>query len=885
MFDVFQQFREALIARGIVPPATIIADGKLHRCDAEGSAGKGDAAYLLHKDGIPAGGFQNWRDGKDWQNWRADVERELTTTEKAKYQQRVKDAIKQREMENAKRVKEAREYATTLWDEAISCISHPYLTRKGIGAHGVRQHQERLLIPVRDENGTLHSLQFIDPSGSKRFLMGGRTFGCFHLIGEPDKVLCVVEGFATGASIHEATGYAVAVAFCAGNLMSVATAAKKKYPGLQLILCADDDYHTDGNPGLTKAREAAKTVGGSLAVPNFGEKRPEGATDFSDLHRDQGREAVEKCIDETLDKYSADGGERITTWKYESGRFESSPKGLLFIATDKDRNDKTPRWICSQLTVVAMTRDAKNGAWGRLLEWHDADHVNHKWAMPLEMLQGDGLEVRRELARLGLSISQNKSARDLLMAFLQFFPVQVKARCVDRLGWHGSVYVTPSESIGRQDELVVFQNSQALEPAFAIAGTAEEWRDSVATLAAGNSRLVFALALAFAGPLLDVAAEDSGGFHLRGGSSCGKTTILKAAASVWGDPTNYPRAWRTTVNGLEGLAALHNDGLLILDEISQIDPSEAGDAAYLLANGQGKVRASKAGAARASARWRLLFLSAGEESLPCLMERVGKKTNAGQEIRLADIEVDAGAGLGAFEELHDHATPAVFALAITDAVSRFHGAVGKAWLEQLVENRSWLMDAIEHNIRQFVRDAVPVGADGQALRVARRFALVAVAGELATQYGLTGWDTGEVTKAVQQCFAVWMESFGGAGNREERAILSHVRAFFEAHGSGRFQEVRANLDQRVSNRAGFWRLDRSGAREFLVPTETFRREICAGFNVKTVKKVLSKVGWLAKSEEGRATQKPRIPELGTIRCYVFTEHMWASGDDEFRLPL
>lgn len=117
---------------------------------------------------------------------------------------------------------------------------------------------------------------------------------------------------------------------------------------------------------------------------------------------------------------------------------------------------------------------------------------------------------------------------------------------------------------------------------------------------------------------------------------------------MWGDPSAYPRLWRATANGLEGLAALHNDGLLILDELSQIDPKEAGEAAYLLANGQGKARASRTGTARQSARWRLLFLSAGEESLTALMARVGRKVNAGQEIRLADLDADAGAGMGAF---------------------------------------------------------------------------------------------------------------------------------------------------------------------------------------------------------------------------------------------
>ena len=396
----------------------------------------------------------------------------------------------------------------------------------------------------------------------------------------------------------------------------------------------------------------------------------------------------------------------------------------------------------------------------------------------------------------------------------------------------------------------------------------------MARLAAGNSRLVFALSVAFAGPLADVIGEDSGGFHFRGASSSGKSTALKAAASVWGSPDTYPRLWRATANGLEGLAALHNDCLLILDELSQMDPKEAGEASYLLANGLGKARASRTGTARQSARWRLLFLSAGEESLTALMARAGRKANAGQEIRLADIDADAGAGMGAFEVLHDQPTPAALALAVKDATLRNHGAVGVEWLRRIVADRSNLPDLIAAGIKHFVGENAPKDSAGQVFRVAKRFALVAVAGELATHYGLTGWEEGEATRAAEKCFAVWLESFGGTGNREERAMLSQVRAFFETHGASRFEDVSAASDQKVPNRAGFYRTDPNGNREYLVLLEAFKRDVCQGFDAKAVALALSREGWLAKGEAGRLTQKPRLPGLGTPRCYVLTGRMW-----------
>lgn len=422
---------------------------------------------------------------------------------------------------------------------------------------------------------------------------------------------------------------------------------------------------------------------------------------------------------------------------------------------------------------------------------------------------------------------------------------------------------------------MVFQSGHAMEPAFGVLRTATEWRDGVGGLAAGNTRLVFAVSAAFAGPLAEIVGEDSGGFHLRGKSSSGKSTALKAAASVWGDPAAYVRVWRATANGLEGLAALHNDGVLILDELSQCDPREAGEAAYLLANGQGKARAARNGTARASQRWRLLFLSAGEESLTALMARAGRKANVGQEVRLADFEADAGVGMGAFEELHGHSTAAAFALAVKDAAAGTHGAVGIEWLRRVVDAREGLAELLAAGVRRFVRDVVPVNAAGQVERVARRFALVAVAGDLATFYGLTGWADDEAERAAKACFASWLDGFGGTGNLEERNVLQQVRAFFEAHGASRFEDVSATVEQRVVNRAGFHRRGPDNVQEFLVLPEAFKNEVCKGVDTKFAIKLLIDKGWIVPGGDGRSTQKPRLPGIGTTtRVYVLTGKIW-----------
>ncbi len=270
MPDLAEQFRNAIEAAGLTPPDVIEADGKLRRFASNGKRGDGAGWYVLFSDGIPAGCFGDWRTGFT-QTWRADIGRVLTPAEEAAHRDKAQAMRREREAEEARRKDEAKTRAVAIWKTATPAPDdHAYLTRKGIKAHGARLHKGALLIPMRAD-GVIHSLQFIGADGDKRFLTGGRVAGCYFSIGDTRgaAALCIAEGFATGATIHQATGYPVAVAFNAGNLLAVAKAMREKFPDLPLILCADDDRHTPGNPGLTKATEAARAVGGLLVIPSF----------------------------------------------------------------------------------------------------------------------------------------------------------------------------------------------------------------------------------------------------------------------------------------------------------------------------------------------------------------------------------------------------------------------------------------------------------------------------------------------------------------------------------------------------------------------------------------------------------------------------------------
>ena len=296
MNDPLDLFKLAISETGLTPPDNIIADGKIHRFSSNGKPRDDSGWYMLHLDGIAAGAFGCWRAGFT-QNWCARSENAMTQAERDAHRSRNAAMQAQREADQAQKHQHARSTAQAILDGASLVVSHEYLTAKGILPHGVKCDGAHLLIPMRDTSGTLHSLQTIAPDGDKRFHSGGQVTGCYFSIGKPDGMLIVCEGFATGASIHECTGYAVAVAFNAGNLNPVAIALRAKYPALKVIIAADDDYQTPGNPGMTKARAAAQAVSGFLAVPVFGSNRPDRATDFNDLHQFVGAEAVKRCIE------------------------------------------------------------------------------------------------------------------------------------------------------------------------------------------------------------------------------------------------------------------------------------------------------------------------------------------------------------------------------------------------------------------------------------------------------------------------------------------------------------------------------------------------------------------------------------------------------------
>ncbi len=566
--------------------------------------------------------------------------------------------------------------------------------------------------------------------------------------------------------------------------------------------------------------------------------------------------------------------------------FRLTPEAVEYAA---ESNDGATEWvrICSRLEVIALARGTEGREWGRVLRILDPDGAEHEWGMPASMLAGDGSDYRRELLSFGLRIAPGQRARSRLHEYISDTLPLARARCVSRIGWHttakGDVYVLPDTTYGAAGERVLLQTVSAVEHAIRASGTLAGWQKDIAGRCAGNSRLVFSLSCAFAAPLLYLASEEGGGFHLRGPSSIGKTTALRVAASAsgGGGVGGYLRTWRATSNGLEGVAEMHCDALLCLDEMSQVNAREAGEVAYMLANGSGKSRAARDGSARKAAQWRLLFVSTGELSLAEKMNEAGQRARAGQETRLVDIPADAGTGLGLFEELHGFASPEAFARELCNASTRLYGVAVREYLMRLTADLTGLADQLASARKRWIHKHCPSKTDGQVQRVAARFALVAAGGELASTMGLLPWREHEASDGAARCFEAWLDTRGSTGAAEITAGLAQVRHFFALHGESRFSRLGDdNGDRPTVNRAGFRRNDATGGTEFFVLPTAWRDEICRAFDAHMLARELIERGVLIPDRtDGKAQSRQRLPGAGVQRVYHLTAAVLDGGED------
>ncbi|HHQ4748479.1 DUF927 domain-containing protein [Aeromonas veronii] len=775
--------------------------------------------------------------------------------------------------------------------KALSGLPMP-LTQRVIAVGELTYQPGSLVVPLWDEAGGLVNVQLINTEGGKRYLPGGQKAGAFHRI-DGGELVAVVEGYASGLSVQAATGATVYCAMDAGNLLAIAQIARRQHPEARLLLCGDNDEGTKGNPGKAKAEHAAATVGGLVALPSV-------AGDWNDYHQAHGLTATKEAImsasatptpnqPQDQDAHQKEGA----PWQAEvvplhPVRDDETEKGQDLPIGFEIRGDRLCVWeqvgrgddarqelvpISSPVRVLAETSDEHGRGYGRLLEWQDSAGRVHQWAMPSRSLvPRNGDDVFAALLDAGLPFISLGHKRKLA-AYLMACRPDKRITCVERTGWHGRAYVLPQGSIGPDADGVILQTTGYAASDFVERGTLGEWQQGVAALAVGNSRLCFALSLAFAAPLLSLVGMEGGGFHLKGESTDGKTTIMKAAASVYGNPDRYSQTWRATGNAIEGIASRRNDALLCLDELGELDGREAGQVAYMLANGQGKGRSKQDGELRERKAWRLLFLSTGELSLEDHAASAGQRTQAGMEVRTIQIPSDTGHH-GAFEWLHGMEGGRTFADTLKAHCDHQHGSAFRTYAEALAGELGAHSERLRAEIKRIAAELTPQGAGNQVGRAINRFALVAAAGELATQLGVTGWPEGEALRAVRVCLKAWLAERGHLGNHEEAAILAQVRKFVTAHQYTRFADW-FDTNHRPANMVGYRKVESDGVSFFVLPPGW--TEITKGRDPKRSALLCLEAGYLLTGKDKKRLQrKARLPGMsGSAWVYLLTERVLA----------
>lgn len=565
--------------------------------------------------------------------------------------------------------------------------------------------------------------------------------------------------------------------------------------------------------------------------------------------------------------------------------------GLYFHGIRDDA--ETDTLICSPLEVLAVTCDERGENFGRLLRLlpKGAD-AWREWAAPMEMLAGDGSELRAVLLSLGATIPHKQ--RQALMDYLMTSSPERHAMAATRTGWHGrALFVMPRQVIGAGD--VVFQSTEAGGHEYDRSGDLDGWQTEVAARCLGNPVLILAVCAALAGPLLELLDVDGGGFHLLGDSSSGKSIALAVAASVWGRPRDFLRTWNATSTGLEGVATLRNDTLLVLDEIGEAKAQDVGGIIYALGNGTGRQRGKVSGLPRPVQKWRVMVLSSGELTLSKHMESAGMRSKAGQELRLLDVP--AYRRYGAYDDLHGLALehdPAsedsrkgagrAFADSLKRATAKHYGHAGPAFVDLLVQLAQGDDAARDQAAAELeaayaaMRQAFPNGT-GQEARAVARFAIAALAGEMAIDAELLPWPKGAALAAMRELSSAWSD-FRGRGQSEDAKIIRAVSAFIDRYAA-RFANAEGTDAGMVHDRAGWWRAHGEGRLYLFTPQAL--AEAAQGFDLKRVLTCLDSAGAIAerdKDRAGRLTKRVRITGEGSPRVYVINPAALIAATDE-----
>lgn len=567
--------------------------------------------------------------------------------------------------------------------------------------------------------------------------------------------------------------------------------------------------------------------------------------------------------------------------------FKSSSTGVWVRRFDCDGDTFWEQISTTRMDLNAFTRDQRAENWGTYVAITNRDGGKKKLAIPHALVAADkAAEIAALLASLGVGVIPSKPARQ---SIVQFLTTEVKDRItsVPQIGWHQSaaawVFVLPDETltpvgfIGARPVLqtATLQTQHGLD----ISGTVSDWIEQIARPLAGNSNIALCVGTAFAGPLLKWANEPPGFFHLWGTSKIAKSFAAAVGQSVWGRPKvpgeadAFGASWTATSVGLERYAVLRSDIGGSFDEIGEGQPRMIRAAIYILANGSTKLRGTQDLSLRPMESFRILGISTGEPTMDTFLTEAGEKVPAGLSVRLVDVPAEVQPE-SAFETYPVDQIEELGRL-FYPLTTRLYGAVGRKWLQNLVDlGPDQIQARLRHHREAWLAipaiAAVRVSATGQVRSVINRFALVAGALRMAIETDLLPWTIDDADLGIASCLVRWAASRKGrldlAG--EMVSVVEQIRGLLTANLQGRFIHLEVNgageldyanpSDASKRDTLGFVKHGR-----ILVEPTAWRTILCAGFDPEKTARHLRDEGLLA-TDPGKLQHQHKILRGGSV---------------------
>lgn len=584
------------------------------------------------------------------------------------------------------------------------------------------------------------------------------------------------------------------------------------------------------------------------------------------------------------------GTEEMINWHFKANKIPMvlyAQDGLLGYFRSDDGDAKLQP-ACSLFYVYAHATDFNGMGWTYVLHARDSSGVWKEIWMPGSYLF-EGSLLLTKMADAGVYLEGGQKGK--IASYIQRYPCRNVWKMVDRIGWTHAMdaFLLPDRMISAngQDDGECIQmgpDAKMFISGIQSSGTVEAWQNEVARVCLGNKRLEMAIYLAFAPPLLALLGLPNFGVHIFGENSQGKSTAMRVAASVWGHPARVMHRWRATDNGLEGLAYCHNDCILLLDEIGEANKDKVGASIYMLSNGDGKVRANKMGDARQPKTWRLVFLSNGEFASADYIRDGGQRVMGGQAVRLLDVPVDAGAGMGIIESLGSFENSKAMVLSLKHAALHYHGTASVAYLERLMRFRQEndLLEMYRTYQRSFMGRLPNNGRSAQVERILDQFFQIAFAGELAIRLGVLPYPEGRAFDTILHIAVEYERNRGGTEGSDILEAIRRIRRMISDNRYRNFQQVTGHGSRlsyaHTGGPATFWGyavyadLEGNELVAFRIPIAIFREVFCAGVDYRQVRDAMVERGFLHKRSGFCGSGEARG------RCYSIPASFLQAGD-------